>query len=302
MNCNTTHYRANSSSVPGDPTCATPADEHGSRTLGAVNGYLELALKAAGRIVIEEVPWLPRVPGAAIVPRADDVVPTDHIRGAPQPGFSSAPRDVDFAIADNVVSLIPRYAKLALGIGRVNDAVIHRLIERRDVEFVTGVVAEGMHQLHSDRRSSGPLIQAMAIVGSDELMAWSQLSGAVALRPSTEIHEPSWLAAHHRFVAVLGAIEIDYQGNVNAERAGTVLVSGKGGGPDFARGAHESVGGRSIVALSANHRPDKSRIVESIDNPTIPAEWIDAVVTERGVAVLEGLEPSGRAQALRAIF
>jgi len=59
----------------------------------------------------------------------------------------------------------------------------------------------------------------------------------MTLRPSTEIHEPRWLAAHPRLVCVLGALDVDMVGNVNSERAGATLVSGKGGAPDFASAA-----------------------------------------------------------------
>ena len=281
--------------------CATPPDESGMRTLGAVNGYLELALAIADQIVIEQVDWLPRVPGAALVPRADLVIPTEHHQGEQQPGFASSPEALDFAIADNVASLIPRDAQLALGIGRVNDAVGQRVMERNDVGIVTGVVTDGLRRMAEARATSAP-IEAMSVVGSEELLRWSEQDGTVELRPSTEIHEPTWLAAHDRFVAVLGALQVDHLGNVNAERAGTVLVSGKGGAPDFAKGAHDSAGGRSIVALSANHSADKPRLVPLIDSPTIPAEWIDAVVTEHGVAVLENLDVESRARVLRAIF
>jgi acyl-CoA hydrolase len=267
-----------------------------------VNGYLELALAVAERVVVEEVEWMPRVPGAAIVARADDVVPTHRSHGEPQPGFSSAAGEVDLAIARNVASLIPRDATLALGIGRVNDAVVTQLARRGDVEIVTGVVTDAVRLLHESAGTPDRPVQAMSVVGSDDLLKWSETSGAVTLRPSTEIHEPTWLAAHDRFVSVLGAIDIDTSGNVNSERVDAAMVSGKGGAPDFARGAHESEGGRSIVALSASHRRARTRLVDLLEDPTVPAQWIDAVATERGVAVLEGLSSAQRRWALGEIF
>jgi acyl-CoA hydrolase len=282
--------------------CATAPDTNGSRTLGAVNGYLELALEAAEQIIVEEVDWLPRVPGAAPIPRRHEVVRTDHVVSEPQAGFSGAPGELDIAIARNVASLVPRDAAIALGIGRVNDAVAAELSGRGDVQVVTGVVTDAVRLLHERSGRIDQAIEAMSVVGSNELLRWSQSSGAVRLRPSTDIHEPRWLAAHERFVCVLGAIEIDMAGNVNAERAGSALVSGKGGAPDFARGAHESHGGRSIVALSAAHTQNRSRLLEAIDDPTIPGGWIDAVATERGTAVLSELTAAERRRALTAIF
>jgi acyl-CoA hydrolase len=282
--------------------CATAPEIDGSRTLGAVSGYLELALDAAEKIVIEEVDWLPRVPGAARVPLAYELVPTDRGRDEPQSGFSGAPGEIDVAIARNVASLIPRDARIALGIGRVNDAVATELSIRDDVQIVTGVVTDAVRLLHERSGVPDRPIEAMSVVGSNELLEWSQTSGAVTLRPSTEIHEPGWLAAHPRLVCVLGALDVDMAGNVNSERAGATFVSGKGGAPDFARGAHDSNGGLSIAALSATHDQAQSRLIESIGDPTIPADWIDAVVTEHGAAVLTGLNAVQRRDALTAIF
>jgi 4-hydroxybutyrate CoA-transferase len=283
--------------------CATSPGADGRRTLGAVDGYLGLALGIVEEIVIEEVAWLPRIPGAARVPDSYDLVPTDHIRHAHQAGFSDGPASaIDVAIARNVTSLIPRGATIALGIGRVNDAVAEGLAERDDIRIVTGVVTDALRLLHERGGRPGQPIEAMSVVGSDDLLDWAQDSGAVALRSSTEIHEPRWLASHDRLVSVLGAVDVDMAGNVNSERTGAKLVSGKGGAPDFARGAHESTGGRSIVALSAKHGQSRSRLIESIEDPTIPGEWIDAVATELGTAELRGLGPSQRRQALTAIF
>jgi acyl-CoA hydrolase len=283
--------------------CATSPDRAGGRTLGAVSGYLDLALQSAERIVIEEVDWLPRLPGAAPVPGSYELVATDRWRDDPPAGFSDVgPGPIDIAIARNVASLIPGEASIALGIGRVNDAVAEELADRDDIRIVTGVVTDTVRRLHECIGSSDRPVEAMSVVGSNELLDWAESSGSVLLRPSTEVHEPSWLASHDRLVSVLGAVDIDLAGNVNSERTGARLVSGKGGAPDFARGAHESNGGRSIVALSARHDLSRSRLVESIDDPTIPGEWIDAVATELGTAVLTGLDLDQRRQALTAIF
>jgi acyl-CoA hydrolase len=298
------HSLTNGTFVPDTViACATPPGADGVRSLGAVNGYLDLALRVARHVVLEEVDWLPRVPGAAAINKAAEVVSTDLLRGASQPGFSADADadDIDLAVARNVASLIPRDARLALGIGRVSDAVVTELIGRRDVSILTGVVTDAVRAMHESTGTADTPVQAMSVVGSEELLRWSESSGAVVLRPSTEIHEPSWLSQHDRFVAVLGALQIDHAGNLGSERAAAGLVSGLGGAPDFARGAHESQGGRAIVALSSTHR-SRSRLVETVTDPTVPARWVDAVVTEHGTAVLAGLGPDERRRALGAIF
>jgi acyl-CoA hydrolase len=79
-------------------------------------------------------------------------------------------------------------------------------------------------------------------------------------------------------------------------------VSGLGGAPDFARGAHDSTGGLSVVALSSRDATGRSRLVDHIDDPSLAASIVDAVVTENGVAVFAGLGPDQRHNALRRIF
>jgi acyl-CoA hydrolase len=282
--------------------CASAARADGTRSLGAVNGYLQRAMELAEVVVVEEVRWLPDVPGAAIVPPGAEVLPTDQLPGT-RPGFSAPPNDVDRAIARNIATLMPRYPTLALGIGRINDALSEHLAERGErLALVTGVVTDGVRLLHERVGDRSAAIEAMSVVGSDELLEWSAAAGNVHLRPSTQIHDPAWLAGHDNFVAVLGCIDIDSAGNVNSERAGSTLVSGKGGAPDFALGAHRSAGGRSIIAVPATRGGSPSRLRSLMSDPTIPQAWVDAVATEHGAVVLEGLDAEQRHRALEQIF
>jgi acyl-CoA hydrolase len=282
--------------------CATPPDSNGVRSLGGVNGYLDLAVGAAGRLVIEEVAWLPRVPGATTFSHADQVVPSEALDTDDQPHFSASFDDIDLAIASHIVPLIPPNPRLALGIGRVSDALAHRLGGRGDVDILTGVVTDAVREMHAaDTLGNGP-IRAMSVVGTHDLLHWAEESRAVELLPSTDIHEPSWLASHDRFVSVLGAIQVDAVGNINSERIGEKLVSGRGGAPDFALGGHLSQGGLSIVALHSRDRHGRSRLVAELGDPSISAASIDAVVTELGAAVLAGLDLDERNSALSRIF
>jgi len=282
--------------------CATTPDSSGARSLGGVNGYLDLAVAASTTIVIEEVPWLPRVPGATQIPHADQVVPS-HIQDTDeQPHFSAAFDETDLAVARHILALIPAAPRLALGIGRVSDALAHELTGRGDVDILTGVVTDAVRAMHAAGTLSSERVRAMSVVGSPDLLRWASGSGVVELLPSTNIHEPSWLARHHRFVSVLGAIQIDSAGNVNSERIGEKSVSGRGGAPDFALGGHLSPGGLSIVALHSTDRHGRSRLVPEIDDPSIASTWVDVVVTEKGAALLSGLDAEDRSSALSGIF
>lgn len=142
----------------------------------------------------------------------------------------------------------------------------------------------------------------MSVVGSRSLLDWSADEDRVELSSSTTIHDPVWLSRQDRFVCVLGALDVDIAGNVNSERVGSRAVSGRGGAPDFACGAHDSTGGLSVVALSSRDATGRSRLVDRVNDPSLDATIVDAVVTEHGVAVLTGLGPDQRRDALRPIF
>jgi 4-hydroxybutyrate CoA-transferase len=82
-------------------------------------------------------------------------------------------------------------------------------------------------------------------------------------------------------------------------------VSGIGGSLDFVDAATRSAGGLRVMALPST-TPDgtRSRIVPAIGasgTVTIPRSMVDVVVTEHGVARLDGLTTPERAEALIAI-
>jgi acyl-CoA hydrolase len=273
----------------------------GARSLGGVNGYLDLAVAGAPLIYAEEVAWLPHIAGATRLERADRIVSSRTTDQAEQPRFAVPFDDVDSAIASRVADLIPLSPHLALGIGRVSDALTGQLKGRGDISLLTGVIADSTRTLHeSGALTEGPM-RSMSVIGSPSLLRWAAAAD-VEIRPSTQIHEPSWLASHERFVAVLGALQVDEQGNVNSETIGGRTVSGRGGAPDFARGAHDSPGGLSILALPSTDRSGESRLVPRLSDPSMSGDIIDVVVTEKGVADLRDLDRRSRRRAIQSVF
>lgn len=282
--------------------CATAPDAHGDRSLGVIVSYLDLAIQAAGTLVIEEVPWLPVVAGVGPIRTPDDVVAGDADPTLEPVHFSVPFDDVDAAVAANVASLLPPNPRLALGIGRIPDALADVLAGRRDVDVITGVITEGVQRMSDNDALGEEPIRSMSIVGPPSLLDWSAGPHRVELSSSTVIHDPGWLSAHDRFVCVLGALQVGRGGNVNSERIGARVLSGRGGAPDFALGAHESPGGRSIVALRSRDGKGRSTLVDEVETVSLEADIVDAVVTENGVAVLAGLEPGRKRAALDAVF
>ena len=96
--------------------------------------------------------------------------------------------------------------------------------------------------------------------------------------------------------------EVDLAGQVNAEYAGAARVASGAGQVDFARAAHASRDGASVIALTARTTSGAARIVPELAHPvTTPGHDVDYVVTEYGVARLRGLTAAERRRALIAI-
>ena len=151
---------------------------------------------------------------------------------------------------------------------------------------------------HNKTIDNGKHIAGMALGGS-ELLAWLSHEPAVQLRSADYTHEVSIVKQLDQFVSVNSAVEIDLHGQINAEVVNGQQISGTGGSVDFMRAARASIGGRSIVALSATAQKGRiSRIVKHVGIVTALRTDVDLVVTEFGVADLKSASLDARAESL----
>lgn len=277
---------------------ASPPDAQSKRSLGTANGPLQSVLDAAPFIFVEEDPNLTVLPGAATiaVDKPVEVIPHVHPAFAP---LSRPPKDRDYACARHIASLIKDGLPLQIGVGGIIEALADELLPRRELSIYTGAVGESLRKLHingclSDDR---PIIGS-AMVGGEEIMNWAATSKKVHMASSRQIHNPRWLARLNGFHSINICLSVDLAGNINSETVGDKKISGKGGSPDFAKGAYHSPGGHAIVALSAR----EGALVESIAKPSISGQCISYIVTENGVADLRGKAGIQRAKAIEKIF
>jgi 4-hydroxybutyrate CoA-transferase len=92
-------------------------------------------------------------------------------------------------------------------------------------------------------------------------------------------------------------------GQVVSDSIGYKQISGTGGQVDFVRAAHMSKGGRSIIAMPSITK-GISKIVPIVDEGaaiTTSRNDVGYVVTEHGIADLNGKTLAERARALIAI-
>lgn len=282
----------------------SPPDEQGRHSLGMVHEYLTAALEKA-RVVIGEVdPDVPWTHGSVYL-MADDFALLVRAEQPPLSLEPAAPGPVEQAIARHLAGWIQDGATLQVGIGRIPEAVLLALRDRRDLGLHSGAVGDGVVAL----AEAGVLTNARKsvdagvgiggiLMGGERLRRWAHHNPGFALRGTDYTHDPGVLASQHRLVAINSALEVDLTGQVNAEVAGGVYVGAVGGAVDFLRGAARSRGGLPVVALPSMARGD-SRIVARLSGPvSTPRCDAGLIVTEHGVADLRGRTLSQRVRRM----
>jgi acyl-CoA hydrolase len=289
----------------------TPPDRHGYCSLGPSAGYSLDILRLAGLRIGEVDEALPRTFGetAVHVSAFDALVQATE----PTPRYVSAPADsVSQRIAERILGILPRDPTLQIGIGAIPESVVGSLgdADLGRVRFA-GMATDEMAGLFEagvidpGNVGDGPPIVSPELMGGERLMAFADRNPAVSVHPSSTAHDASVLGRIERFASINTAIEVDLSGQVNSEMVKGRQVSGVGGSLDFVDAASRSPGGMRVIALPST-TPDgtHSRIVAAIGpggTVTIPRSMVDAVVTEHGVARLEGLTSRERIEALIGI-
>ncbi len=281
----------------------TPPDSDGWCSLGPSAGYALTAIKTAKLCIAEVDEALPRTCGQSRVhvSALDVLVPST----TPTPAYRSPePDDISQTIARHVLTLLPDRPVLQVGIGGATEAVVTALAEDGvdRLRFV-GMGIDAMVDLFERGLldAGRPAIASPDLLGTQRLMCFAEENPVVGVFPSSVAHSPQWLARHQRLVSVNSAVEIDLSGQVNSEVVGGRQIAGIGGSIDFVEAATHSPGGRRVVALPSTTRDGSSRIVPRLDatgTVTVPRGMVDFVVTEHGIAQLEGKTLRERAEAL----
>lgn len=288
----------------------TPPDAGGFCSVGPSASFALTAVKSAKLCIAEVDESLPRTLGASSVHASELDVLVEST--TPTPTYRTAGSgDVSRAIARRVLGLLPDRPVLQLGIGAVTEALVAALADEGvdRLRFV-GMGMDAMVDLYErdllDQPSGGgPAIESPDLVGTQRLMRFAHENPVVGVYPSVVAHSPMRLARHDRLISINTAIEVDLCGQVNSEVVGGCQIAGIGGAIDFVEAATHSIGGMRVIALpSTTQDGHRSRIVASLAahaSVTIPRGMVDVVVTEHGIARLEGKTLWQRAEALAAI-
>jgi 4-hydroxybutyrate CoA-transferase len=288
-----------------------PPDDAGRFSLGVSTSHAyPLALEARS-IVAEVNGQAPRTFGPCslsadqidcLVECSSPLIPYPEIR------FGEPER----RIAELVAELIPDGATIQIGIGNLPAAILQLLEGKKDLGLHSGMLSDGIVELVekgavNNRRKNvhrGKIV-AGELIGTEKLFRFGHQNILLEMHGSDTSHNAQLIGKIDNFIAINSALEIDLEGQINAESLDGVQISGVGGQFDFVEGAYFSRGGKSITALTSSAgRGTVSRIVPRLSNravTTIPRYLTDTIVTEYGVARLRGKSIRQRAETLISI-
>lgn len=289
----------------------SPPDEHGYVSLGvSVCTMIDIA-RSAPLVIAEVNQQTPRTLGNSMI-HVDEI---DYLVDADYPVIEhrqSKIGDVERAIAEHVAALISDGATIQMGIGAIPEALMFMLDDKKDLGVHSGMISDGFMPLiekgvvNGSRKalSTGKVVCG-EVMGGPDLYRFVHENEAVHLDSVSYTHNPLVLAQLDDFISINSAVEIDLAGQINAETIGARQISGLGGQFDFIEGVLHSKGGVSIFAMpSTAGRGKISRITPRLASGaavSTPRYCADYIVTEFGVASLNGRTMRQRAEALIGI-
>lgn len=279
-------------SDPPDIALVSAVRRGSQLVFGRCVGWADVLARHAGSVVVEVDEHGVDLGGPVIEGNVVAEIERPH---ADTPASTSrAADDVDHAIARFVASVLPDDATIQMGPGGISDAIAGSL--EKPVGIWTGLVTESMANLAERGLLRAPAVTSYTWGGAGvEAMA---RNGHLRLVSSTQTHDLSAIEAIDRFVGCNTALQIDLEGAANVSMVGDRVLAGVGGHADFCLGATRSTGGLSILATRSTTSRGESTIRRTVDRVSTPAQDVNMVITEHGIADLRGVPLRDRASLI----
>ncbi|MGD8257428.1 MAG: GNAT family N-acetyltransferase [Desulfobacterales bacterium] len=285
----------------------TPPNEAGFCSLGVAIDVAREAMEQADICVGEINTQIPRTFGDTFV----QVSEFDFLVQSTDPLILLDRWEIDDVwdqVAQHVVSLIEDESCLAFSIGPLYEALVRHLTTKRHLGIHSPLFTDPLMDLMksgaaTNRRKEtyrGKALTSYA-VGTQALMEWLDNNPLVEFQRIARVFNPVMIGSNPRFVTIVAARKVDLYGRIGLYIGKGNVASGPAEVMDFIMGAELSEGGRAIFALTSRDRDGMPNILLSIadlPNQFNAIESVGAIVTEYGVAYLEGRTVRERAQAL----
>jgi 4-hydroxybutyrate CoA-transferase len=295
----------------------SPPDEHGYCSFGVGVECTKAAAEVAKIVVAQVNTNMPRTLGDSFIhiSKIDYCIEVSTpLKELPQLEGDETPEELEVyrRIGENVAGLVEDGSTLQLGIGRIPDATVKFLGDRKHLGIHSEMISDGIIPLVESgvitnmRKTLLPgKIVTSFVLGSQVLFDFIDNNPAMEFRPTQFTNDPFTIARNSRMVALNSAIEVDLTGQVCADSMGHRFYSGFGGQVDFIRGAARSEGGKPIIALPSTAKSGTiSRIAPRLQEGagvTTSKGDVHYVATEFGVVNLHGRSVRQRAELLISI-
>jgi acyl-CoA hydrolase/GNAT superfamily N-acetyltransferase len=285
----------------------SPPDAGGYASLGVSVDAARKAMEHARLKVGEINPALPRTLGDTVV----HVDAFDALVESTEPLIEIPRLPVDPVfdqLAKNIADLIEDGSCLVWTMGQMYEAMAKALTHKRDLGIHSPFITDSLMDLIksgavSNRRKGsfrGKSVVSYAF-GTRALYEWLNLNPLVEFQGIDVVADPQEIGRHDQFVMVSPARQVDLTGEVAFHTGRGRISAGPGESQDFVAGIYLSRGGKMIAALPSRNRTGESNIMVGLKDyrETLAGRnAIDFVVTEHGVAALQGKSVRERALAL----
>lgn len=226
------------------------------------------------------------------------------------------PTDDERAIAEFATRFVRSGCTLQTGIGGIPSQVASLLADGDvdDLGIHSEMFTTGLMRLHlagkvSNRKGSAfdGFSPTTFAAGVPELYEWLHENSAVRFLPVDVVNSPENIARNRNMVSINGALAVDLAGQIVADTIAGRQFSGVGGHEDFVGGPGLDPTDRSLVCLPSSsilNGERVSRILATMPAGSVvstPRHQVDVVITEFGIAELEGRTIRERSRALAAI-
>lgn len=255
------------------------------------------------------------------VSEIDYLVEAPPVEYGMPPAFPVPPKDeaeMADVIGSYIVDLIRDGDTLQVGTGSASEAALPFLDTKNDLGIDTEIIYPQVVELVkagviTGKRKNvnrGEVICAaiQAFIGhpaTADALAFIDQNPTFKVWDISYVDDVPRIASNDNMVSINNLLSIDLLGQGNATHLGPIPLTSPGGQVEYNIGSHYSKGGRAIAALMTTARGGSvSRIVPQHEAGvfvTIPAYYIDYLVTEQGVVNLTNKTRRQRAEAIISV-
>lgn len=289
----------------------SPPNERGEVSMGGTGDLTMSAVKQVldrgGKVIGVVNPNVPFMRGKNTIPYNKLSVVT-HSNEPLAETTGAGAHQVEEKIAANVARLVPNGSTLQIGTGAALGAVGPALASKRNLKGWSEMGSDWLIDLMAPMHGGRPAMedatvsflrgsQTLNMIAADHpsiTVPWIKIDS------SKVVNNPRNIAQQKRMRAVNTALQVDLNGNVNAEEINGRVISSQGGQPNFAKGASDAPDGKSIMALRSLTSYGLSTLVPTLEGPTTtPSKHVTHVVTEWGhTPSLQGVNTEERTYQL----